>query len=63
MAGKAAAVTTENIIANSLFHRLKRDALELLTHMNHGGSYNDCEVIKRQTVFVQSQLMHSLPIQ
>ncbi|WP_211455426.1 hypothetical protein [Collimonas antrihumi] len=53
-------VTPESILANSLFYRLKRDVLELVAHMNHGVSHNDCEVIKRQTMFVQSQLLHSL---
>lgn len=60
MAGKDGTVTPESIIANSLFYRLKHDALELVAHMNQGVSHNDCEVIKRQTVFVQSQLLHSL---
>lgn len=58
--GKSATATPESIIANSLFYRLKHDALELVAHMNQGVKHNDCEVIKRETIFVQSQLLHSL---
>jgi hypothetical protein len=58
--GKEAPATAESILASSLFYRLKRDVLELVANMNHGVSHNDCEIIKRQTMFVQSQLLHSL---
>ena len=50
----------ESILASSLFYRLKHDVLELVASMNHGVKHLDCEVIKRQTMFVQTQLLHSL---
>jgi len=59
-ADKEVSVTPESILASSLFYRLKRDVLELVANMNHGVSHSDCEIIKRQTMFVQSQLLHSL---
>jgi len=59
-AGKQPPVTAESILASSLFYRLKHDVLELVANMNHGVSHGDCEIIKRQTMFVQSQLLHSL---
>ena len=50
----------ENILASSLCYRFKRDVLKLVANMNHGVKHLDCEVIKRQTMFVQTQLLHSL---
>ena len=50
----------ESILSSSLSYRFKRDVLKLVASMNHGVKHVDCEIIKRQTMFIQSQLLHSL---
>jgi len=50
----------ESILSSSLSYRFKRDVLKLVASMNQGVKHLDCDVIKRQTMFVQSQLLHSL---
>lgn len=50
----------ESILSSSLSYRFKRDVLKLVASMNQGVTHLDCDVIKRQTMFVQSQLLHSL---
>ena len=38
----------------------KRDVLMIVAKLNQGIPHEDCEILKRQTIFVQSQLFHSL---
>ena len=41
-------------------YRFKRDVLMIVAKLNQGIPHEDCEILKRQTIFVQSQLFHSL---
>ncbi len=41
-------------------YRFKRDVLTIVAKLNRGVSHQDCEVLKRQTIFVQTQLFHSI---
>ena len=50
----------EIALANSTLYQFKRNVLDLVARMNQGVSHVDCEVIKRQTMFIQTQLLHSL---
>lgn len=57
---KKAVVSAEVSLANSTLYQFKRNVLDLVARMNQGVSHVDCEVIKRQTMFIQTQLLHSL---
>ncbi|WP_353155371.1 hypothetical protein [Herminiimonas fonticola] len=50
----------ENILLESPLYRFKRDVLSLVAKMNQGVPNMDCEMLKKQTMFIQSQLLHSL---
>ncbi len=50
----------ENILSHSPLYQFKRDVLSLVAKMNQGVAITDCEMLKKQTMFVQSQLLHSL---
>lgn len=52
--------TAENALAHATLYHFKRDVLALVARMNQGVAHSDCEIIKRQTMFIQSQLLHSL---
>lgn len=41
-------------------YRFKRDVLMIVARLNRGVPHQDCEVLKRQTIFVQTQLFHSI---
>lgn len=41
-------------------YRFKRDVLTIVAKLNRGVPHQDCEVLKRQMVFVQTQLFHSI---
>lgn len=57
---KKAKVSAEATLASSTLYQFKRNVLELVARMNHGVQHVDCEVIKRQTMYIQSQLLHSI---
>lgn len=50
----------DNILLHSPLYQFKRDALSLVAKMNQGVANTDCEMLKKQTMFVQSQLLHAL---
>lgn len=50
----------DNILLHSPLYRFKRDVLALVAKMNQGSPHPDCEVLKKQTMFIQSQLLHAL---
>ncbi|ABR90914.1 Hypothetical protein mma_2245 [Janthinobacterium sp. Marseille] len=54
------AASAEALLANSTLYQFKRNVLDLVARMNQGVPHVDCEVIKRQTMFIQTQLLHSL---
>lgn len=41
-------------------YKFKRDVLSIVAKLNNGIRHPDCATIKRQTMFVQSQLFHSI---
>lgn len=41
-------------------YKFKRDVLSIVAKLNNGVRNPDCATIKRQTMFVQSQLFHSI---
>ena len=43
-----------------VLYRFKRDVLLIVAKLNQGVLHPDCEILKRQTIFVQTQLFHSL---
>lgn len=43
-----------------MIYKFKRDVLSIVAKLNNGVRYPDCATIKRQTMFVQSQLFHSI---
>lgn len=47
-------------LENGTLYRFKRDVLLIVAKLNQGILHQDCEVLKRQTIFVQTQLFHSL---
>lgn len=47
-------------VENGTLYRFKRDVLLIVAKLNQGILHEDCEVLKRQTIFVQTQLFHSL---
>jgi hypothetical protein len=47
-------------LASSTLYQFKRNVLDLVARMNQGVPHVDCEILKRQTMFVQTQLLHSL---
>ncbi|MNJ96099.1 hypothetical protein D3C87_138200 [compost metagenome] len=57
---KTSATSAEASLANSTLYQFKRNVLDLVARMNHGVPHTDCEVLKRQTMFIQTQLLHSL---
>ncbi|CAL61340.1 Hypothetical protein HEAR1162 [Herminiimonas arsenicoxydans] len=58
--GKKSTPHVENILLHSPLYRFKRDVLSLVAKMNQGVPNLDCEMLKKQTMFIQSQLLHSL---
>lgn len=50
----------DNVLLHSPLYRFKRDVLALVAKMNQGAPHPDCEVLKKQTMFIQSQLLHAL---
>lgn len=50
----------DNILLHSPLYRFKRDVLSLVAKMNQGVPNPDCELLKKQTMFIQSQLLHAL---
>lgn len=47
-------------LENGTLYRFKRDVLMIVAKLNQGILHQDCEVLKRQAIFVQTQLFHSL---
>ncbi|WP_323000533.1 hypothetical protein [Denitromonas sp.] len=47
-------------LAAALLYQFKRDVLALVAKLNQGVMHQDCDALKRQTMFVQAQLFHSL---
>ncbi|ENO81283.1 hypothetical protein B447_09193 [Thauera sp. 27] len=43
-----------------VIYKFKRDVLSIVAKLNNGVRDPDCATIKRQTMFVQSQLFHSI---
>ncbi|WP_245650853.1 hypothetical protein [Thauera butanivorans] len=43
-----------------MIYKFKRDVLLIVAKLNNGVRHPDCATIKRQTMFVQSQLFHSI---
>lgn len=58
--GKKSTHHVENILLHSPLYRFKRDVLSLVAKMNQGVTNMDCDILKKQTMFIQSQLLHSL---
>ncbi|MNR77932.1 hypothetical protein D3C72_86150 [compost metagenome] len=52
--------SSHSALADSALYQFKRNVLELVARMNQGVPHVDCEVIKRQTMFIQTQLLHSI---
>lgn len=50
----------DNILLQSPLYQFKRDVLSLVAKMNQGVITTDCEMLKKQTMYVQSQLLHAL---
>lgn len=50
----------DNILLHSPLYQFKRDVLSLVAKMNQGVINTDCEILKKQTMYVQSQLLHAL---
>lgn len=50
----------DNILLQSPLYQFKRDVLSLVAKMNQGVVTTDCEMLKKQTMYVQSQLLHAL---
>ena len=50
----------DNILLQSPLYQFKRDVLSLVAKMNQGVITTDCEMLKKQTMYVQSQLLHTL---
>ncbi|RBA24034.1 hypothetical protein [Herminiimonas fonticola] len=57
---KKSARQVDNILLQSPLYQFKRDVLSLVAKMNQGVVNTDCEMLKKQTMFVQSQLLHAL---
>ncbi len=50
----------DNILLHSPLYQFKRDVLSLVAKMNQGVVNTDCEILKKQTMYIQSQLLHAL---
>lgn len=60
VASKKVARQIDNILLNSPLYQFKRDVLTLVAQMNQGASHTDYDLLKKQTMFIQSQLLHAL---
>lgn len=47
-------------IERAQLYRFKRDVLMLVAKLNQGVRHPDCDALKRQALFVQTQLFHSI---
>ncbi len=52
--------TSTEAIERAQLYRFKRDVLMLVAKLNQGVLHTDCDALKRQTLFVQTQLFHSI---
>jgi hypothetical protein len=57
---KTSSRQADNILLQSPLYQFKRDVLSLVAKMNQGVVTTDCEMLKKQTMYVQSQLLHAL---
>ncbi|WP_235864955.1 hypothetical protein [Pseudothauera lacus] len=49
-----------SVLGRSTLYQFKKDVLSIVAQLNHGVRHDDCETLKRQMIFVQTQLFHSL---
>lgn len=52
--------TGTEAIERAQLYRFKRDVLILVAKLNQGVPHTDCDALKRQALFVQTQLFHSI---